>query len=731
MARSGLRHRAGALIAGVCVATALGVPATAVGAATSTTASTIAPAAVSWAGTIAVGRSEIASLMTSTGASSMTVAFVSGSAIPWRETFGRVNAAGTKPTATTMYGAGSVSKMLATAAVMQLVDARKVRLDEPVVRYITDFRMADPAYREITVRMLLNHTAGLPGADYSNLSTLSPYAGYAAQVLAGLRTARLKTTPGSMAVYCNDCFTLAEVLVARVSGVSFERFVTDHLFTPLGMANSRYPSAKFAPGTYAPLLASNSTAEPQEIFNGFGTGGLYTTPTDMAHFSAMLMNGGVYGGVQVLSASSVAAMGADQIAGTLLPSIVNGLVYGLGWDTVEQRGLTTVGQTGWMKGGDTIAYHAAQVLAPDANLGVVLQAAGTGVDSGRLESVAERVLQQALVDKGLLAALPAKVSPTALAGVTPSAARIAGIAGVYASSDAATRVAFSGSTLNYAVLVNGVWTAAGTYTFRTDGRFWNAAGTQGLSVVTAWGRRYLAIRVMGGWGTRWDDFVIGQRMASIGTVSATWTARLGKDWLMVGERPGSIWWTSPVIGLRAIPGLGGFIAGTSVVSVLDAGTSDARAVSPVVVPIAKGRDLQDVVVVPRSGQEWLQVGTLLLRPKASVAELNGGVYQVPIEVGTTTSWIRLGLAGTTVGVNGAAGWYLYDSAMQLVRSGTGSATGINHGAGAYLAVVGSAGSVIAVDVLGTPGSTAPAAPEPSRPLAPMAMPVLGLGRLPI
>lgn len=117
-----------------------------------------------------------------------------------------------------MYGIGSVSKVFAAMAAMKLVDQGKIDLDAPLVQYLPDFRMAAPEYPQITVRMLLNHSAGFAGTDYRNGFTNAPVPGYAAQVQQALATQRLKHQPGEMAVYCNDCFTMIEPLVAAVSG---------------------------------------------------------------------------------------------------------------------------------------------------------------------------------------------------------------------------------------------------------------------------------------------------------------------------------------------------------------------------------------------------------------------------------------------------------------------------------------------------------------------------------
>lgn len=114
--------------------------------------------------------------------------------------------------------------------------------------------------------MLLDHSAGLPGSDYYNTLTTAPNPDYMArQFLAGLATQRLKTTPGSMSVYFNDCFTLAELVVEAVSGEAYDEYVTDRIFVPLGMTHSRFPTAVFADDAYAHAYtdATTRTASPR------------------------------------------------------------------------------------------------------------------------------------------------------------------------------------------------------------------------------------------------------------------------------------------------------------------------------------------------------------------------------------------------------------------------------------------------------------------------------------
>ena len=120
-----------------------------------------------------------------------------------------------------MYGIASVSKMLATVATMKLVDQGLVSLDAPFAHYVPSFTMLSPGYRDVTVRMLLDHSSGFPGSAYGDANTSVYYPGYLQEVMDTLAQSRLKYTPGFMSVYCNDGFTMIEALVPAVTGKSY------------------------------------------------------------------------------------------------------------------------------------------------------------------------------------------------------------------------------------------------------------------------------------------------------------------------------------------------------------------------------------------------------------------------------------------------------------------------------------------------------------------------------
>ena len=174
-------------------------------------------------------------------------------------------------------------------------------LDAPVVRYVPDFTMKSPQYRQITVRMLLNHSAGFPGSDYADGLTTKPFPGYVDGVLAGLRNSYLKTSPGSMNVYCNDCYTLAGVVLERVSGMSLPDYVAKNIFKPLGMKHLDLSDVPAGTGKVAPVIQGGGV-QPFQVPNLFATGALLSTANDMARL-AMVFTGGVVDGKRILAFS--------------------------------------------------------------------------------------------------------------------------------------------------------------------------------------------------------------------------------------------------------------------------------------------------------------------------------------------------------------------------------------------------------------------------------------------
>ena len=187
-----------------------------------------------------------------------------------------------------LYGVGSVSKTYTAAAVLKLVDEGKVELDAPVTAYLPDFTMADGRYTDITVRMLLNHSSGLPGSTIANGFLLNDPDTLAADtLLEELSSQTLKADPGAFSVYCNDGFTLAELVVEAVSGMDFDDYVRQAILEPAGLEDTWFPGEDFDQSLLAKTYygADETRALPAETVGVHGTGGIYATASDLAAIS--------------------------------------------------------------------------------------------------------------------------------------------------------------------------------------------------------------------------------------------------------------------------------------------------------------------------------------------------------------------------------------------------------------------------------------------------------------
>jgi CubicO group peptidase (beta-lactamase class C family) len=665
-------------------------------------------------GAIQEGRTAAREALENGQASALTIALVARGGIVWSEAFGLADReAGQAATPRTMFGIGSLGKLFATLATLKLVDRRLVDLDAPLIEYVPGFRMASPEYRDITVRMLLNHSAGLPGTDYRNAETSSPFPGYIDQVLQSLSGERLKTPPGYMSVYCNDCFTLTEALGRARTGKSYAQFVQEEILTPLGMENTRFPFAPFPAGSYARTYGGDGAVQPQLFGNPLATAGLYSTPSDLARLAMMFLGNGAVGALRVVSEASVASMAVDQTPGTFNPVRNQAHAWGLGWDTVAEPGLGAVGFDGWMKGGDVTGYGTAIIVSPRAQLAaVVIVASGSG--SGQANAIAQRVLLRALAETRLIRAfpspLPAVVPPVQ---AVPDSV-LAAIAGQYATFNLIFRIEPQpDGSLRVFILSDDGWSSRGEpHPFKYRGDGWFSADEnprKSLKVIDAGGTRYIVQRQPDGHQHYLNEEVLAQEVRGEGGLSAAWRARLSRTWLLVNESPDSLS-TEPRLRLATAPELDGLVAvrptNDGGFFVVDPSSSDTVATMMLVAPQLAGRDLNDLDIVVRDGEEWTRFGSYVHRPLE-------GVPLLPAEATTT---ITIGLEGyaewravatdatpLTVEIETTGAWRIYDPAFTRHASGKGRAHVVLPAARGLtrLVLFGDPGQTITVRVAGT------------------------------
>jgi CubicO group peptidase (beta-lactamase class C family) len=254
-------------------------------------------------------------------------------------------------TPATMFRIASMTKPVVGVAVMLMVEEGKLRLNDPVSRYIPEFRSMKvavqqtpagssdetpvqfytvPAQRDITVKDLLTHVSGLGSGPMSN-SDLARVARKEGETLADyiprLGSTVLEFQPGSRWAYSPGAgFETLGRIVEIVSGLPLDRFLRTRIFDPLGMKDITFwPSEAQWPRVATVYTRSAKGLAKQQMPNDTmsrnvyfrGSGGLYSTAADYIPLGIMLANGGEMNGTRLLSRKSVEMMSAVHVPDTL------------------------------------------------------------------------------------------------------------------------------------------------------------------------------------------------------------------------------------------------------------------------------------------------------------------------------------------------------------------------------------------------------------------------------
>ncbi len=233
-------------------------------------------------------------------------------------------------TVDTIFDAASLTKVVATTpSVMKLFEQGKIRLDDPVTKYLPEFQGGKS---DITVRLLMTHFSGLP----PDLILKPRWSGYETGIQKALATASI-APPGARFIYSDINFILMGEIVRRVSGETLPRFAHEQIFAPLGMNDTEFQPPASLRDRIAPTQIDADAGgqplrglvhDPTSRYMGgvAGHAGVYTTADDLAKYAEMLLGKGERNGARVLQPATVKkftepASPADQP-----------ILRGLGWD---------------------------------------------------------------------------------------------------------------------------------------------------------------------------------------------------------------------------------------------------------------------------------------------------------------------------------------------------------------------------------------------------------------
>ncbi len=275
----------------------------------------------------------------------------------------------------TIFAIASTTKAMTAACLGMLVDSSKLKWDDPVTKYLPWFQLSDPyVTRELTVRDILCHRSGLERGD--NLWYFSPYS--REEVLRRVRFLKPAWSFRSRYGYQNIMFVAAGQIISSVTNMTWDDFIAQRLFAPLGMTRTN-TSVKF-------LAGMDDVATPHEKiddkmqpvvwpnFDNVGSAGAVNSCVeDMAQWVRLNLNGGIYKGKRLISSDAIKEMQTpqtiirlDSLDQALRPSN-HFAAYGFGWTLRDYLGRKLIQHDGALDG-----MRARVVFVPEEKLGFVI-----------------------------------------------------------------------------------------------------------------------------------------------------------------------------------------------------------------------------------------------------------------------------------------------------------------------------------------------------------------------
>ncbi|MGE5704065.1 MAG: serine hydrolase, partial [Clostridia bacterium] len=280
--------------------------------------------------------------------------------------------------ADTIFGIGSVTKSLTCVAVMQLQEAGKLSVHDPVVKYLPEFRTPDEGHtKAVTIHHFMTHTLGLPPLSSlfpamlrsmendpaaEELRSMPVFAGLQPidtyeqlmDYIASLEI-ELLGPPGTQFSYSNDAYGLLGAIIERASGQPYEQYVQEHILAPLGMDRSIFTLEQLeGDANITMIYSSRTTDEEKEVYAApiwwdspsmRAAGFLKSSAADMLKFVELFRVGGISGETRILSEESVAQMVESHAA----VDGVRSYGYGLGVQKISNV-TRLIAHTGGIKG---------------------------------------------------------------------------------------------------------------------------------------------------------------------------------------------------------------------------------------------------------------------------------------------------------------------------------------------------------------------------------------------
>jgi len=269
-----------------------------------------------------------------------------------------------------LFNIASCSKAFTAACIGKLVSEGKLDWKDKVVEYIPEFKLEDDCVtRELNIADLLCHRSGF-GTFYGDLlwygTNYTPM-----EVIERMYYVPMTQDFRSDWGYQNNMYLVAGEIIKRITGKTWAEYLTEEIFLPLGMVESRPASNTLTMDQDIAYPHLDGIKEDLLIMEPFPAGSIYSSVDEMSHWMLMLLNNGKWDGNEILSAATVEKMFAPhtvrELPGYLKNMGVHFYLYGLGWSLFDYSGKKIVEHDGGMPG-----YISKVTLVPEENFGFVI-----------------------------------------------------------------------------------------------------------------------------------------------------------------------------------------------------------------------------------------------------------------------------------------------------------------------------------------------------------------------
>lgn len=317
----------------------------------------------------------------------------------------------TAVTPLTLFGVGSVSKVITGIAIMQLVEQGLIDLDAPLEDYIPGFNYKThfPDTESITIRMIMSHQSGLVSDIFNGWFSLDGPAQHYRELIDILGYEYVAYPPRYISSYSNCGVALLAIVIEEVSGIEFETYLKEKICMPLGMVTSN-----FSFGDAIPMMAKSYDIEGKEMPFYFirdePAGSFISNTFEMSLFMRMILNGGKLFGRRILKKSTLEQMFVQQNSDIELdfPND-HGTKMGLSWfltnPTLSYAG-KYFGHSGWIS-----QYYTQMHFLPEHGLAVIVETNSVGGDQLSIDVANMAMIKALEIFKGIKKSSAQPLSP--------------------------------------------------------------------------------------------------------------------------------------------------------------------------------------------------------------------------------------------------------------------------------------------------------------------------------